>query len=81
MISRLPKGSQLTNLTLSHNRLTGTINPELQHWPFRILDLSFNRLTGNLAHMNELLFSNEEYELVLNSSAVTYSSHIILKVL
>lgn len=51
IVSALPTDSLLKDLTLSHNRLTGTLSVAMQHWPFRKLDLSYNRLTGELQHI------------------------------
>jgi Leucine-rich repeat (LRR) protein len=38
----------LTDLTVSHNILTGTVPASLLHRPWLSLDLSYNRLTGSL---------------------------------
>jgi Leucine-rich repeat (LRR) protein len=42
----IPPYSKLRNMSLTHNRLTGTIPKSFQEWPFVQLDLSVNRLTG-----------------------------------
>jgi Leucine-rich repeat (LRR) protein len=48
-LPELPAASvQLVDLSLSHNALTGTIPASLQLRPWDNLDLSFNRLTGEL---------------------------------
>eukprot|EP01034_Spumella_vulgaris_P046051 gene46051-57412_t len=39
----------LTDLSLSHNQLTGTIPLQIQSHPWSSLDLSFNKLTGVLS--------------------------------
>jgi Leucine-rich repeat (LRR) protein len=82
----LPNGSFLQNLTLSHNRLTGTLSRALQTWPFRVLDLSYNRLSGPLQHMGELLVTQADIQRHDKSNAnsssgggVNYTSTVILK--
>jgi Leucine-rich repeat (LRR) protein len=47
-IGPLPNSSTLVNLTLSHNHLSGTIPLSLQRHVFHILDLSYNKFTGDL---------------------------------
>jgi hypothetical protein len=50
----IPPTSKLRNLSLTHNRLTGTIPSSFQEWPFLDLDLSVNRLTGEfLSNVSE----------------------------
>jgi Leucine-rich repeat (LRR) protein len=39
--------SSLINLTLSHNHMGGTLPLSLQHHPFELLDLSYNKFSGD----------------------------------
>ena len=45
-------------LSLSHNYLSGDIPVVLQEHQFKILDLSFNKLTGNLNEVNNISLSS-----------------------
>ena len=59
----LPLDSKLTNLSLSYNRLHGTIPLSIQESSaFEYLDLSFNFLSGTVEYMNYLNFGlNSNY--------------------
>jgi Leucine-rich repeat (LRR) protein len=46
--SKIPEDSLLSDLSISHNQLTGTISAALQTRPWTTLDLSFNRLVGGV---------------------------------
>lgn len=48
----LPPGSKLQNISLSYNRLSGSIPVSIQTKPdLQLLDLSFNRLLGTMRYM------------------------------
>lgn len=44
----------LSDVVLTHNLLTGTIPNSFQSYPFSALDLSYNKLKGNIENMNNL---------------------------
>jgi hypothetical protein len=48
----------LKNLSLSHNRLTGTIPTEILMFPFCNLDLSYNRLQGHITDLADARLRN-----------------------
>jgi Leucine-rich repeat (LRR) protein len=52
--SLLLPGSRLHTLTMSHNRLTGTIPKRIQQWKFKELDLQYNRFAGTLDYMDNV---------------------------
>lgn len=55
----IPMTSKLRNLTLSYNRLTGTIPVSIQtRSEMNILDLSFNRLKGTIEQMTNYTFTD-----------------------
>lgn len=57
-IGEMSASSNLTNVSLSHNRIKGQIpNSMKQHQGFSLLDISYNRLSGTLS--GALWFDNE----------------------
>lgn len=44
----------LSDVVLTHNKLTGTIPMTFQGYPFSVLDLSYNKLRGNIEDMTNL---------------------------
>lgn len=49
----------LKNLSLSHNRLTGSIPPELLKFTFTDLDLSYNKFLGHIDDLQYAMLKNE----------------------
>lgn len=66
--SLLYPGSQLRVLTVSHNRLTGTIPKGIQRWNSDELDLQYNRISGTL---NEMQNVNQRMRLKLKYNRLT----------
>jgi hypothetical protein len=64
--AHLPHDSSLTDLSISHNALTGIISTDLQTRPWTTLDLSFNRFTGGISRH----FATQSNNF---SAAVTYA--------
>jgi hypothetical protein len=48
-IGHIPPYSRLRNVSLTHNKLSGTIPKSFQEWPFHFLDLSNNKFSGQLS--------------------------------
>ena len=48
----------LRNLSLSHNRLSGTIPAEILRFPFDNLDLSYNKLWGHISDLQDAVLKN-----------------------
>jgi hypothetical protein len=48
----------LRNLSLSHNRLTGSIPSAILRFPFANLDLSYNKLEGHITELEDADFQN-----------------------
>ena len=69
-LSDIPETSLLENVSLSNNRLFGTIPSGIQaHFKFRTLDLSFNHLMGNIEQMtNYTLAYNTNNSVPVNKS-------------
>lgn len=59
--SPVPSGitPTLKNLSLSHNRLTGEIPPELLQFTFANLDLSYNKLRGHIDGLEYAILKND----------------------
>ena len=59
-LAELKPGSMLQNISLSYNRLTGTIPSSFQLQPYlRTLDLSYNRLLGTIASMSNAALDHD----------------------
>ena len=75
----IPSSSNIRNLSLSYNRLTGTIPLSIQNRTMmRILDLSFNRLKGTVEQMNNYTLNggteaNPETSVYLDSNRLSGS--------
>lgn len=80
-LSDIPANSNLTNVSLSYNRITGTIpDSVLQYQGFRKLDLSYNHLSGTLEastwFQNESGHRNNSKYLALRLKSNRLSGHI-----
>jgi hypothetical protein len=69
--------SSLTDLSLSHNILTGTIPTEIQTKSWINLDLSYNKLTGTLSTSFSPLPSNGSLSLQINRLSSDVPSSLI----
>ena len=54
-LGSIPYTSVLRNISLTHNRLTGTIPRSFQRWPFEFFDLSYNKFSGDISeHISQI---------------------------
>jgi hypothetical protein len=66
--------SQLTDVSLSHNRLSGTIAASLQTHSFSEFDLSFNRFRGNIHELiGDSYFPSTTASTILRSASINTS--------